>query len=161
MKSSHLAVLVTILSAAFSTTQATADPKPQNAAVPAAQELANLYGGKTQIWKKCQGGVYYGPRWEAQGYCAQHPNSVGVGKWHIDGRGRVCQKMTWYHSKDGALIAKEGEEECISHLQAADGIVWRSWPKDREWWKATNSVSLEKGFKFKSKIRRLRKKLKV
>ncbi|MBY6065496.1 DUF995 domain-containing protein [Leisingera aquaemixtae] len=105
--------------------------------------------------------MYYGPRWEAQAYCGKHPDSVGVGKWYIDAKGRVCQKLTWYWAKNGERLSEPGEEECISHLTAADGIVWRSWPKDREWWKATNSASLEKGFKFKSKIRRLRKKLKV
>ncbi|WP_264213468.1 DUF995 domain-containing protein [Leisingera thetidis] len=161
MKPFKLAISVTITGTFLFAAGAFADPKPRNASVTGGQALAALYGGKTQIWKKCQGGIYYGPRWEAQAYCAQHPNSVGVGTWRIDGKGRVCQNLTWYWSVDGQLTSKEGEEECISHLTAEDGIVWRSWPKDREWWKATNSASLEKGFKLKSKIRRLRKKLKV
>lgn len=161
MKQFTLAIFLTISGAFFSTSGAMADPKPRNANVTAGQELAKLYGGNTQTWEGCQGGIFYGAKGEAQAYCEKHPDSVGVGTWRIDGKGRVCHKLNWYWSSDGALVTKQDNERCITHRTAEDGIVWRSWPDDNEWWKATGSKSLVKGFKFKSKIRRLRKKLKV
>ncbi|WP_291734551.1 DUF995 domain-containing protein [Leisingera sp. F5] len=156
-----LTIILAVTGTFLFTQNAIADPKPQNVKVTGAQDLANLYGGKTQIWKGCKGGIYFGANWEAQAYCAKHPDSVGLGKWRIDGKGRVCHEMNWYRAKDGEVASKEKKEECVSHVTAEDGIVWRSWPDDREWWKATNSPSLEKGFKFKSKVKRLRRKLKL
>ncbi len=140
---------------------AQADPKPKNAKTTDAQTLANLYGGKTQNWKSSGGGIYYGPNWEAQAFSGNHPKNAGIGKWSVDGKGRVCHQLVWYWPNGDEVGSKEDDPECITHVTDPDGIIWRSWPGDKEWWKATGSQSLEKGFKFKSKIRRNRKKMKL
>ncbi|WP_425044047.1 DUF995 domain-containing protein [Primorskyibacter sp. S87] len=138
-----------------------ADPKPKGATGASAQAVANLYGGMTQTWKTCQGGIYYGPNWEAQAWCGKNPDNVGIGKWRVDNKGRVCHDLTWYWPNSDGYGSKQDGGECISHVTDAEGNLWRSWPQDSEWWRATGSKSLNKGFTYKSKVRRAKRKMKL
>lgn len=148
------AVLVLLNSGA-----ALADPKPQGAKPADPNTVAQLYGGKTQIWKGCQGGIYFGSGWEASAWCKKHSDNVGVGTWKVDGKARVCRDLTWYWPEGDSRGSKPDNLGCIEHVVAPDGTIWRSWPDENEWWSMSGDDSLVKGDKFKSKKRKNSKKL--
>lgn len=141
---------------------AMADPKPKGGKRVSAQTVANLYAGKTQLWKQtCKGGIYYGPNWQAMAWCSSHPSDVGVGKWSVDRNGRVCDELNWYWQQGSEVGSKKGDKSCISHLTDSEGTMWRNWSNDKDWWRLPDPKHLLKGFKFKYKVNRNRRKLGV
>lgn len=140
---------------------ALADPKPKGAKPVPAQTIANLYAGKTQNWKSCNAGIYYGGGWEAQAFCEKDGKAVGLGKWSVSNKGRVCHQLTWFWQDGDGYGSKKSDADCISHLIDSDGVIWRKWDSDKDWWRLTSTKSMTKGFKHKAKINRLRRKLGV
>lgn len=156
--------LIIILAAVFAATTlamtpAQADPKPSGAKPPDAQVLANLYAGRTQLWRSCKAGIYFGAKWEAQAYCEKSGKSVAIGKWSVSRDGKLCHDMTWYW-KEGDGYGSKKDGGCVRHLVDADGTMWRKWDSDPEWWRF-NEERTPKGFKYKNKVNRLRKQLKI
>lgn len=145
-------------------TVGSADPKPKGAKNAPAQVVANALAGKTSLWKSCKGGIYFGPNWQATAWCSKKGDAVGLGTWKVNSKGRVCHDLTWYW-QDGNKVGSEHKpvtkENCDDHVIAPDGAIWRSWGGEKDWWKLTGSKSFVKGFKFKRKTSRLRKKLGV
>jgi hypothetical protein len=143
---------------------ASADPKPPGAKYANPQIVANSVAGSTHLWKSCNGGIYYGGNWQAQAWCNKDGPSVGIGTWSVDRKGRLCYKLTWYWPKGDGLGSKSKpvtDKECDDHLVSKDGTLWRSWGGEPDWWKFHSNPNRVKGFKYKSKINRLRKKLGV
>ena len=142
---------------------ALADTKPKGAKPAPAQTIANIYAGKTQNWKSCKAGIYYGGGWEAQAYCDKSGPSVATGKWSVNSKGKLCHDLDWYWPQGDQYGTKKGTPDCISHVVDADGVIWRKWDgePDDQWWQIDKSKSLVKGFKHKRKVNRLRKKLGV
>ncbi|MGB3245355.1 MAG: DUF995 domain-containing protein [Sulfitobacter sp.] len=139
---------------------ALADPKPSGAKPPDAQALANLYAGRSETWKSCKGGVYFGGKWEAQAYCARDGESVGLGKWSVSRNGKICHQMSWYWPKGDKTVGSKVEDtKCIAHLVDAQGTIWRNWEEDNDWWRM--DVDKKKRFELKGKVTRLRRKLNV
>ena len=138
-----------------------ADPKPKGAKSASAQTVANHYAGKTHHWKSCKGGIYFGANWQAQAYCNKEGPSIGLGKWSVTKRGKICHELTWYWPKGDGHGSKVDKKDCTEHVVDANGEMWRSWQGEKDWWRSQYQKNLEKGFKHKSKINRLRKKLKL
>lgn len=144
----------------LSTSTAYADPKPSGGKRVDPQTVANIYTGKTQLWKRdCNGGIYYGPKGQAFAWCRKHHQNVGIGKWTIDSKGRVCDELKWYWPEGSGVGSKMGNKTCISHLVDAEGTMWRNWTNDKDWWRLPDPKHLLKGFKFKGKVNRNRRKL--
>ncbi|KIN62398.1 DUF995 domain containing protein [Sulfitobacter noctilucicola] len=149
----------------FGATTLHADPKPKNTKATDSQTVANFYAGTSRLWKSCKpGGVYLGGGWEAQAYCKRKSESVSVGKWSVK-RGVLCIDLVHYWQQgDGVGSKPNDDRECIAHITDADGQIWRSWNDDGDWWRlqaVKDDKGAAKGFKLKSKVTRLRKKLGV
>ena len=162
-RATHIVGLVAMM--AFGATTLSADPKPKNAKVTDSQTVANHYAGTSRTWKSCKpGGVYFGGGWEVQSYCKKESESVGLGKWSVK-KGVMCTDLVYYWKKgDGVGSKPNDKQECISHVTDAEGQIWRRWNNDPDWWRLTpikDDKRAAKGFKFKSKVKRLRKKLGV
>jgi len=138
-----------------------ADPKPKGAKVTDNQTVANFYAGSTRIWKSCNGGgIFFGGGWEAKAYCNKTSPSVGWGKWSVK-KGKICHEIVWYWKKDGEAKSKKSNKDCIAHVTDADGNMWRRWNDDKDWWRVKSikeDKNAAKGFKFKSKFNRTKKK---
>ena len=159
IKAGAVAVAICGLSTTLS-----ADPKPAGAKNAPPQLVANSVAGKTHIWKSCKGGIYYGGQWQAQAWCERKGPSIGIGTWSVNSKGRLCHELTWYWPKgDGYGSKKEPvtDRQCDDHVVAPDGVLWRSWGGEKDWWKFDTNPNLVKGFKMKRKVTRLRKKLGV
>ena len=141
---------------------ALADPKPANSVNADPQTVANAFAGKTMRWKNCKAGVYYGGKWEAQALCEKDGSSIGLGKWSVTREGAVCIDLVFYWDENGETKSQPQERnpDCIYHVVDPNGQVWHRWEDDTEWWRGF-SDNLVKGFKYKGKIRRLRRKLDV
>lgn len=139
-----------------------ADPKPADAVKADPQAVVNFYAGRTYVWKNCKGGVYYGAGWEAQAYCNKDGPSVGIGTWTVNAKGQLCHTLQWYWPKGSGYGTKEPETDCINHAGTTSGELWHNWPDSADWWRLTDNKKFQpKGFKDKSKIKRLRRKLGV
>lgn len=139
---------------------AVADPKPSGLKPMDAQQLANLYAGRTDTWtRNCGGGIYFGGGWEAQATCTKKGDSVGLGKWSVNRKGKVCWELTWYWPDGDGVGSKVEDKNCVTVLLDPQGVVWRNWDGDKDWWKM--DVNKDRSFKFKRPITKLRKKLKV
>jgi hypothetical protein len=158
MKLLHFACGILALSLT-STWPAQADPKPPGARATDAQTLANLYAGKSQLWNSCKGGIYYGGQWQAQAFCSKDGESVGLGEWSVTRRGEVCHELTWYWSAGDGVGSKKDAKDCISHVTDPQGVIWRKFENDADWWKVENSKSFVEGFKMKSKVSKMRRKV--
>lgn len=138
-----------------------ADPKPKGAKPSDSQTIANFYAGSTRIWKSCNGGgIYLGGGWEAQAYCNKNSPSVGWGKWSVK-KGKLCSQVVWHWKENGEPKSKEGDQDCIAHVTAPDGQIWRRWNDDKDWWRSQDikdDKNAVKGFKFKGKFNRTKKK---
>jgi len=139
-----------------------ADPKPAGAVPADPQTVANAFAGKTMKWKSCKAGVYYGAKWEAQALCEKDGKSIGLGKWSVTRKGAVCIDLVFYWKENGTTKSQpqENNPDCIYHVVDPNGQIWHRWEGDSEWWRGI-SGNLVKGFKYKSKIRRMRKQLDV
>ena len=141
-----------------------ADPKPKGARNASAQTVANAVAGKTHNWKDCKGGIYYGGKWQAQAWCNKDGPAVGLGTWSVNSKGRLCHDLTWYWPKGDGYGSKREPvtaRNCDDHVIAPDGVMWRSWGGEKDWWKFDTNPNLVKGFKHKRKINQLRRKLGV
>ena len=156
-----LTILGVCTAFALSANTAIADPKPRGAKAADPNVVAKMYGGGTSIWKGCKGGIYYGAKWQAQAYCNKQGPSVGLGKWSVDRKGTVCWNLQWYWPQDGEYGTKKQDgKECIQHLVDKDGTMWRHWTSDgNNWWRVDPNDATEKGFKLKSKVNRVRRKI--
>ena len=148
---------------AFATSGA-ADPKPKNSKAADSQAVANFYAGTSRVWESCKGGVYFGGQFEAQAYCDKGTPSVGLGKWSVKG-GVICTDLIW-HWKDGDGVGSKPSDnrDCIAHIVDSEGTMWRRWNDDKDWWRVQDikaDKKAAKGFKFKSKVNRMRRKLGV
>ncbi len=158
----------TILTAAlcggvlFGATTAAADPKPRPSKPATGQAVAQLFAGKTHVWKDNKGGLYYGAKGEVIAYSSKHKDAVGVGTWTVR-KGKLCHKLTWYAPKDGAVVSKEKDMKCEFQIVTdKDGQYWHSWESDKDFWRGPpKDDNFAKGFKFKNKANRNRKKLGV
>lgn len=142
---------------------AIADPKPKNSKRADSQTVANLYAGTSRIWKSCNGGgVYLGGGWEAKSYCNKNSESIGIGKWSVK-KGVMCSDLVWYWKSGNEVKSKPNDSpDCIAHIVDAEGVMWRRWNDDADWWRVQaikDDKSGVKGFKFKSKYNRMAKKV--
>lgn len=155
IKKITLAACAVLLTA---TLPAQADPKPRPSKALSAQVVANKFVGTMQVWKSCQGGIYFGGNWEAVAYCGQHKKSVGVGKWTTRG-GKICYEMTWHFVKNGTQQTKVNPMKCeVEMVSDKDGQVWHSWSSDKDWWRGfPRDKNFSKGSKYKRQIAKLRK----
>jgi len=146
---------------ALSVNPAVADPKPKGAKASDSQTIANFYAGTTRIWKRCNGGgIYFGAGWEAKAYCNQNAPAVAWGEWSVK-KGKLCSQVVWHWRKDGQARSEEGKKDCIAHITDAEGTIWRRWNDDKDWWRLQSvkeDKKAVKGFKFKSKFNRTKKK---
>lgn len=150
---------------------ALAESKPKGSKRAHPQTVANFLAGKTRLWKNCSGGgVYYGPKWQAQAWCKKDDGApaIGIGTWKVNNRGKLCLDLTWYWSEDGGVGQVDkpvGVKDCYEFIQAPDGALLQLWGGDKNnkqgWWRSETSDKYVKGFKNKSKVNRLRKKLGV
>lgn len=70
--------------------------------------------------------------------------------------------MTWYWQSGSDVGSKKNDRpDCIHHVVAPDGTLWRRWNNDKDWWRFDPKGGVQKGNKFKNKINRLRRKLGV
>ncbi|MGV6803237.1 MAG: DUF995 domain-containing protein [Ruegeria sp.] len=168
---SHLTKLslIAVISIA-TTTVGIADPRPQGAKKAPPQEVANFYAGKTQSWSSCNGGgIYYGGGWQAQAYCKEDGESVGIGTWSISRNGRICHDLTWYwRDEDGSVKSSDkpvSDRNCDDIVMASDGTLWARWVHKKTeadaWWNLNRSESIRQGNKLKGKINRMRRNLGV
>lgn len=138
-----------------------ADPKPKGAKPTDSQTVANFYAGTTRVWSSCNGGgIYFGGGWEAKAYCNKNSPSVGWGEWSVK-RGVLCHDVKWYWKEDGAVKVHQGKIDCIAHVTDPEGQIWRRWNDDADWWRLQDikkDKKAAKGFKFKNKFERTRKK---
>lgn len=136
-----------------------ADPKPRGTKPADGQTVANMYVGKTQTWKRCRGGVFYGGGGAAEAYCHIEGDSenVGIGRWTVTSKGRVCADMQWHWGKGEGKSKRNDEPDCIDHIVDKDGQIWRRWNDDKDWWKFSDD-SVDKGHTLKRKTNKLKRK---
>ena len=141
---------------------AVADPKPQGATRIDPNVVARAYAGNTVNWKSCKAGVYYGAEWQAQAMCEKDGVSLGLGQWSVTQKGSVCINLIWYWREGNETKSQPQEKkvDCIHHVVDRNGQVWHNWEGDSDWWNGF-AGNMDKGFKYKRKVRRLRKKLGV
>lgn len=146
---------------AFSSTLA-ADPKPSGSKPVSGQAIANMYVGKSQVWKSCRGGVYYGGGGKAEAFCNKESGSarVGVGQWTVTSKGTVCADMRWHWGKGEGKSKQNDAPDCMHHIVDETGQIWRRWNSDKDWWRL-NADSLKKGNAFKGKTNRMKRKFGV
>jgi hypothetical protein len=139
---------------------ALADPKPQGAQPANPQKVAQAYAGKTDLWEAdCNGGIYFGPNWQARAWCADKSDNLGAGAWRVEDDGRMCNRLTWYWPNGNRAGRTRGEEICISHVADRRGKLWRSWPDSTEWWPMDGASGMVRGYKFQANVRETRSKL--
>ncbi len=140
---------------------ALADPKPRPSKPASAQQIANKFVGHMQIWKSCQGGIYFGGNWEATVYCGKHKESVAVGKWTTQG-GKLCYDVNWYFAENGKVSAKKRAKCELEFVTDKDGQMWHRWGDDKDWWRGfPKDKNFAKGNKFKRQTAKQRKRLGV
>lgn len=161
MKLIRYGIIGVISALVVSATAVNADPKPKNAKATDSQTVANFYAGTSRVWSTCNGGgVYFGAGWEAKAYCNKNSPSVGWGTWSVR-NGVICHDLVWYWKEDGQTKTHKGDQGCIAHLTDAEGTIWRRWNDDKDWWRLQpikDDKKASKGFKFKSKFNRTKKK---
>ena len=141
---------------------ALADPKPSGAGRADPNVVANAYAGNTVNWKSCKAGVYYGGAWEATALCEKEGASLGLGKWSVTQKASVCLDLVWYWREGNETKSQPQEKnpDCINHVVDANGQIWHNWDGDNDWWRGV-AGNMDKGFKYKRKVKRLRRKLDV
>jgi phage/plasmid-associated DNA primase len=131
---------------------ALADKKPKGAKKTEPQVIAQLYAGKTSNWNS--GGHAY---WGANGqYKAinKKGTAVGVGKWFVTTRGRLCNETTWYWPEDGQTKS-EPYEECWEFVTAPDGTIWERYMPDKTEWYRHKTEKQVNGEAEKAKFNRI------
>lgn len=141
---------------------ALADPKPRGSKAADGQTVANMYVGKTQEWKRCRGGVYFGGGGKAEGYChleGKDP-SVGIGKWSVTRKGKVCSDMQWHWGEGESNSKQNDKPDCIQHVVDTEGQIWRRFGDDKDWWRF-GPDSVGKGNTLKRQTNKLKRKFKL
>jgi len=151
------ALFATIALAAFAV-PAAADPKPRGSKPADGQMIANMYVGKTQDWKNCRGGIYYGSGGAATAYCHKEGDkaNVGIGRWTVTRKGKVCADMHWHWGKGEGNSKRNDEQDCINHIVDKEGQIWRRWNDNKDWWRF-DAESVVKGDTLKRKKNKLKR----
>lgn len=97
---------------------ALADPKPHGSKPANGQKIANMYVGKTQDWKGCRGGIYYGSGGAAEAYCHKEGEdaNVGIGRWTVTSKGKACADMQWHWGKGDRKSKQNDKPDCVHHI---------------------------------------------
>ncbi len=139
---------------------ALADSKPKGAKPAGQKKIEKAYTGYTQLWdKNCAGGIYFAQNNQVRAWCAEGSGKLGAGAWSVDNQGRLCSKLTWYWLDGNRTATSAGDEKCISHVVDGWGRMWRSWNGSTWWLLHRRSGSIVRGYKFKSNVEVIRRKL--
>ncbi|EDZ48405.1 conserved hypothetical protein [Rhodobacterales bacterium Y4I] len=95
-----------------------AGSKPKGAKPADPKQIAALYAGKTSHWNR-GGFAYWGPGGEFQGL-GKSGDSVGIGKWYVTNRGKLCHETNWYWMEGGKKESTNGKW-CWEFVTAPDG----------------------------------------
>jgi hypothetical protein len=108
---------------------------PAGAQPLSAQELFELYAGKT--WKWGAGGGYFGPN---GAFRARTFSDAGVGEgggtWAVNDKGRLCFRATWISPKGTSARANS----CFDHAMVNGDLYQRRFPKG-EWYVFRHAVA--------------------
>ncbi|MES0827579.1 DUF995 domain-containing protein [Ruegeria sp. SCP11] len=139
-----------------STSSALADKKPKGAKKTDPQTIAQLYSGKTSNWNS-GGHAYWGPGGEYKGI-NKKGTAVGIGKWFVTTKGRLCNETIWYWPED-RQTKSEPYEECWEFVTAPDGTIWERYMPDKTEWYRHKPEKQVKGDAAKSKFNKIAKSL--
>lgn len=143
---------VLLVSALVASTAVAAQANPDQKNPVSAQELTEIYAGKTWVWSV--GGSYWGKDSSFQAIAGE---AVGLGKWYATNKGDLCYEATWYKGGSG-----EGKQlkRCFRHVKDSQGVMWKQDPKNKTWYKPNKEFSerLKSGNKIKRDVKKARKK---
>jgi len=127
------AILAGFLAGSFGAVAAPAAPSEAQVSAQTARplttnEVYQLYGNHSWIWKA--GAGFFGVKkrefaaWSREGGSP----SYGVGRWFITSPGKLCFRATW-HAADGSAPAVT----CFSHREK-DGVIYQKREPAGEWY---------------------------
>ncbi|WP_027234561.1 DUF995 domain-containing protein [Leisingera caerulea] len=135
-----------------------AGSKPKGAKPADPKQIAALYAGKTSHWTR-GGYAYWGPGGEFLGV-GKSGDSVGIGKWYVTTRGKLCHETQWYWLEKGERKSTDGKW-CWDFVTAPDGVVWERFQEDKSNWYRHKPAKQHNGNTQRSKISSLRSKIGV
>lgn len=151
----NVAFLIATFTAAFFATSALAEKKPKGAKPTDPQQIASLYAGKTSHWNN-GGFAYWGPGGEYQGL-NKTGDAIGVGKWYVTNRGKLCHESKWYWEEGGVAKSDDGTW-CWDFVTAPDGVVWERFQEDKKNWYRHSAEKQRNGNTQKKKLASMRAK---
>lgn len=130
--------------------------KPKGAKATDPQQIAQLFSGKTSNWSR--GSTFY---WAPNGVMhgvGKSGDSIGIGKWFVTNKGKLCNETTWYWPENGQTKS-DLYEECWEFVTAPDGTIWERYlPEKSDWFKHKHEKQV-KGDTQKSKFNKIKKDL--
>lgn len=130
--------------------------KPKGAKRTDPQTIAQLYSGKTTNWR-LGGSFYWAPNGTLQGI-GQKEGAVGIGRWYVTNRGKLCNETDWYWFENGARQYKRFEE-CWEFVTAPDGTIWERFIPEKSNWYRHSIRSQVRGNPHQRKFNKLKKDL--
>lgn len=119
-RSLKLAAVASVL-AALPATAVLAGGKPKGAKATPPEVIQQLYAGKTSNWNS-GGHAYWAPDGRFQGI-NKTKDAVGIGKWYVTSRSKLCHEANWHKAEGGAVKAYP-HKSCWQFVTAPDGTVW-------------------------------------
>lgn len=146
---------VAVLTFALAGSAAFAQGKPRGAKKTDPQKIVQLYAGKTSNWNR-GGHAYWGSDGSYLGI-GRDPSWIGVGKWYVTTRGRLCAEATWTGMPEGKLETSD-YEACWEFVTAPDGQIWERYLPEKSDWYRHKPEKQVNGHTQRRKINALRKK---
>ncbi|MCP5073625.1 MAG: DUF995 domain-containing protein, partial [Rhodobacteraceae bacterium] len=86
--------------------------------------------------------------------------AVGIGKWYVTKKAKLCHESNWYWDESGTTKSDSGKW-CWDFVTDPNGVVWERFQKDKRNWYRHNEDKQKAGNTKKRKIKALRVKLGV
>ncbi|KIC35544.1 DUF995 domain-containing protein [Leisingera sp. ANG-M7] len=156
VKQHLLAAVAALALAAVPGGGALAGAKPKGAKATPPEAIMQLYAGKTSNWSR-GGHAYWAPDGSFQGV-NKTGDAVGIGKWYVTRKGKLCSEADWHKAVDGVLQVVSSQN-CWQFVTAPDGTVWERYlGEDSNWYrhKAEKQVNGNSG---KRQFRKVSKRL--
>ena len=144
---------VLLISTLVASTAAAAQANPDQKNPVSAQELTEIYAGKTWVWSV--GGSYWGKDSSFSGNCRRGRRAGQNGMRPTKVTFVTRPAGTKGGSGEGKLITR-----CWRHVKDSQGVLWKQDPKDKTWYKPKKEFSerFKSGNKIKRDVKKARKK---
>jgi len=149
-----ISFLAACLFAVSFTAPAMADQKPKGAKPTDPKMVFSLYAGKTSFWDR--GGTAY---WKADGTfqgTGKDPTWIGLGKWTVNTKSRLCADVNWFGVKDGKQVS-EPFQMCFDFVTAPDGTIWEKNVGEKSEWYRHKEAKQKNGDQNSKQVNKMRK----